>query len=465
MIQTPKTRVMIVEDEWAIAEDLSQSLKTLDYEVASIETTGEGAIRGAEENRPDLVLIDIILKEDMNGIDAAEHIHNKFNIPHIFITAYSDKEMLEKAKITEPFGYLIKPYDKQELKAAIEMALYKHMIESKLHQRQSELSTLYKVSSAISQTIDMDKLFQVILDTLTDIQVLNVQHNGGIFIIEDDRMKLAAHLGHSKKFLGLHKNMRIGDCLCGQAAQTGEIIISMDSCSDTRHTIQYPGMEPHGHIIIPFRSGDRIIGVVFLYIHTSTVIEKPTINLLNAISNLLGVAVENARLYEETKKFSLHDHLTGLANRRYMDIVLKRTLAQSRRFKEQLSIIMLDIDYFKKYNDQYGHTAGDNLLVKIATITLKETREIDLVVRYGGEEFLILLPETDITAAHEVAERIRTAVEAKTSVTISLGISSFQRKVEDEKELIESADKALYQAKEKGRNCIVVSYRRLKSEG
>jgi len=134
-----KTKIMIVEDEWAIAEELKQSLKNLDYDVTAIEETGDGAIRRAGKDRPDLVFMDINLKGKMNGIDAAGQIKSKFNIPHIFITAYADKDKLDQAKVTEPFGYLIKPYNELELNASTKMALYKHKMEMRVREAEEAL--------------------------------------------------------------------------------------------------------------------------------------------------------------------------------------------------------------------------------------------------------------------------------------------------------------------------------------
>ncbi len=321
----------------------------------------------------------------------------------------------------------------------------------------SELLVLYKVSSAISQTIDTDKLFDIVLDTVTGLDILNLERKGGIFIVEGDRMKLVSHLGHPEVFLNLHKDMKVGDCLCGFAAKTGEIVISNNSDKDCRHTICYPEMTPHGHIIIPLKARDKVVGVLYLYLPTDFGIDESRLKLFTSIGNQIGVAIDNSRLYEETKKFSLHDPLTGLANRRLMDIMIEKSLARVRRFKTSLSVIMLDIDHFKKYNDTYGHTAGDNLLVQVAKLILKMTRQIDLAVRYGGEEFLVLLPETELTRASEVAERIRKTVEEKTVVTISLGVSSYHKGIEKEEDLIKKADEALYKAKQKGRNRVEIS--------
>jgi diguanylate cyclase (GGDEF)-like protein/PAS domain S-box-containing protein len=324
--------------------------------------------------------------------------------------------------------------------------------EDELMKSRMELSVLYSVSSAISRTIDMKELADIILDTITGIGMFETHRKGGIFIIEDDRMELVAHLGHSAEFLSLHNNMRVGDCLCGLSAESGEIIISTDAHHDDRHSIRYPEMSSHGHIIIPLKTKEKVMGVLYLYLSSDFVIEESRIKLLETIGGQLGVAIENARLYEETKRFSLHDPLTGLANRRYIDIVLERNFAAAKRFKKPFAIIMADIDHFKNYNDTYGHIAGDRMLINVAKILEKETREVDLISRYGGEEFLILLSEADIDRARSVAEHKRKAVAEAAGITISLGVASYNDKINKPEELIKHADKALYQAKQNGRN-------------
>jgi PAS domain S-box-containing protein len=132
----PKAKLMIVEDEWVIADDLRVCLERMEYEVLSVVTRGEEAVKKAEEERPDLIIMDIMLSGDMSGIEAAGQIRTRFHIPQIYVTAYADDHMLEKAKITEPLGYLIKPFDDKELHAVIEMALYKSKMEKQL--RESE---------------------------------------------------------------------------------------------------------------------------------------------------------------------------------------------------------------------------------------------------------------------------------------------------------------------------------------
>ena len=124
-----KSKIMIVEDEWITADDIRMSLQSLGYTVTSMSSSGEEAIQKAEEDRPDLVLMDIVLKGEMDGIEAASQIRSCYDIPIIYLTAYTDQKILERARITEPFGYIVKPFVNEDLKIAIEIALYKHRVE------------------------------------------------------------------------------------------------------------------------------------------------------------------------------------------------------------------------------------------------------------------------------------------------------------------------------------------------
>ncbi len=123
------SKIMIVEDEWITADDLRMSLQSLGYTVTSMSSSGEEAIQNAEKDKPDLVLMDIVLKGEMDGIEAASQIRSCYNIPIIYLTAFADEKILERARITEPFGYIVKPFVNEDLKIAIEIALYKHRVE------------------------------------------------------------------------------------------------------------------------------------------------------------------------------------------------------------------------------------------------------------------------------------------------------------------------------------------------
>lgn len=317
-----------------------------------------------------------------------------------------------------------------------------------------ELGVLSELSSVMSRSIEMSELLPTILQTVTSFDLLDLAPGGGIFIVAAERMYLAAHLNHSEEFVRLHDTMRVGDCLCGQAAATGEILYSDNCALDCRHTLRLADMAPHGHVCIPLKSQDVLEGVLYLYLLPDAIVSARKRKLFQAIGDQIGMMLGNARLFEETRSLSLRDPLTGLANRRLLEISLERNVIMARRYDMKLAAIMLDIDHFKKYNDSHGHQAGDELLAAIGRILLGVVRESDVAARYGGEEFVILLPETTNPPAREIAERIRRTVEAQTEVTVSLGVSYLQPGMSGET-LIGMADAALYQAKESGRNQIV----------
>ena len=270
-------------------------------------------------------------------------------------------------------------------------------------------------------------------------------------LVEGEKMKLVAHLGHDETFMKMHEDVTIHDCLCGLAVRSGEIVVSSNSHDDSRHTICYDAMQPHGHIIVPIKSTQKVIGVLYLYLPAGNEVSEFNRSLLKSIASQIGMAIDNAKLFSETKRLSLHDPLTGLANRRLMLISLKQALTSAERYRKPLCVSMFDIDYFKKYNDTKGHDAGDKTLVNVANKISTCVRDSDLVVRYGGEEFLLILPESGMKIARQVVERIRKNIEQTLDVTVSAGIA-MHTKGSSVEELIKAADQALYRAKESGRN-------------
>jgi len=177
--------------------------------------------------------------------------------------------------------------------------------------------------------------------------------------------------------------------------------------------------------------------------------------LLRLIPRLNKLLLENITLKLENQYQSLTDPLTKLGNRRRLRLYIEDLEPIARRRNEPFSIILLDIDHFKKFNDTNGHRAGDKLLVQFAEILTECSRDQDLVVRYGGEEFLIVLPSSDLEDAIVLAERIRKAIKGKTSVTVSAGLAMHSGEMEFD-QLVHMADKNLYRAKNSGRDKIIV---------
>ena len=178
--------------------------------------------------------------------------------------------------------------------------------------------------------------------------------------------------------------------------------------------------------------------------------------LMKLMLGLNKILIENISLKIEHKNYSLKDPLTRLWNRRHLYLYIEQLIPLSNRSGDQFSIIILDIDHFKKYNDTHGHLEGDELLIKVAKQLVNCSRQQDLIVRYGGEEFLLVLPSTNIEQAKVIAERIISAVSKNTNVTVSAGLSVYTGKSGFD-QLVEQADKALYAAKKAGRNRFMVA--------
>lgn len=320
-----------------------------------------------------------------------------------------------------------------------------------------DLSILQRLSAALQETLGMDDLLGLVLRTVTGLEAATMQPKAAILLVEGDRLRLAAHQGHDESFVKLHENVRRGECLCGQAAVSGELIVSPDSAHDPRHTIHVPGAAPHAHVIVPLRAAGARIGALSLYLRSAEALEPRKLDMFRTMGDQIGAAIANARTYQRARDRSLQDPLTGLANRRQLALTLEGHVSRAQRYGNPLSVVMVDIDRFKEFNDSQGHAGGDRLLVRLSRILRRESRDPDLVARYGGEEFLLLLPETGIEQAAEVAERLRAVVQRETLVTISLGVAAWSVAHPSSDDLVADADRALYEAKEAGRDRVVVA--------
>lgn len=197
----------------------------------------------------------------------------------------------------------------------------------------------------------------------------------------------------------------------------------------------------------------------FVLLKESTEFTQGVLRLFSRRLRQASLEVESATMEK------IQDPLTGLYNRRYMEIMLKHELQRAERSDYQVSLIMMDIDHFKKLNDTYGHPAGDEVLRKLAALMKSQVRRADIACRYGGEEFLIILPETPLEVAGERAETLRTAfgdliIEHEGQVmrgNLSLGVATFPQHAQASQQLIQIADTALYTAKTSGRNRVVLA--------
>ncbi len=218
-------------------------------------------------------------------------------------------------------------------------------------------------------------------------------------------------------------------------------------------------------VVAPLILGDEVLGAITLSANKTNAFTESDKRLLVSFAATTTAALRNAQLHAEVQKLAITDSLTGLYNRRGFFEIGRREIQRARRFKHPLSAIMIDVDHFKQINDTYGHIVGDRVLVHLAGSLQKITRSVDILCRYGGDEFAILLPETDLFTATAVAERLRQcAMESSVTIesgqvpfTISLGVSKAVADTQELASLLESADTALYYAKQRGRNRVEVA--------
>jgi diguanylate cyclase (GGDEF)-like protein len=256
------------------------------------------------------------------------------------------------------------------------------------------------------------------------------------------------------------------DNLIGETIKSKAPVISNAPTLDKRSA----GI-PQGHPSIdsfmglPVFFGNRLVGIVGLANRPGGFDQdlkeaiQPVIDALGQITVARQEREARDKAEDQIRRLAATDSLTGIANRRQYNTYLHKWVADSHRHGEPLSLLMMDIDHFKKINDDFGHDTGDKILKEFAELADSQTRDADLLARWGGEEFAVLLPHTDSDAAHRLAERIRTAVESNDfseihQLTVSIGIATLEPD-EDCESLMERVDRSLYQAKKMGRNQVV----------
>jgi len=402
---------------------------------------------------------DFLVRAGVKGEDEIGQLASKFN------------EML--ARITD---LTAKNIDKErELIFAKEELKYKKIIEKKgriIEKRNRELgallkdlSVLYNINQVISSTIELKDLFNVVTNVVAETFGYK---EFAILILDEEKntLRVIASYGfqQDEKIMGME--FKLGEGVSGIVAESGRRILIKDTRKDSRY-LHYKGekKEEGSFLSIPIKLKDRVLGMINFNNNKVDGFPAYDVRLLTAVANYLAVAIENARLYEKTRYLSITDDLTGLINRRYFNERLDKEWMRAERFKQPLSLLMADIDYFKSLNDTYGHLQGDGVLREISRILQGNTRGIDIVGRFGGEEFAILLPQTGLQDALQVAEKLRLAVggysfrvdESKVGekIALSIGVSCFPETCRDRNTLVKQADEALYFSKRAGRDRVM----------
>lgn len=398
----------------------------------------------------------------------------KFNLP--VIATVSDKDYKTGIKKAVNYGvddYILRPFCAEDLEYKLKSVFSRKQIIESLKKETDYLQTLIDLTHLVTSTLDPQEILYLIVKKISEVipvtrcSIIRIDgsHRFAVVIstFEDPKIrniKIALKkYPEIKKALVLKEPVIVGD-------------ISTDPIMKRVRDIIFP-LGIHSIMVIPIFFHDEIIGTLFLRTSRAKyAFSENEIKLCNAIANTSANALNNAFLFErmeiervKLEKVAITDYLTGICNVRYFYHRLTEEFSRSERYKFPLSCLMLDIDYFKRINDEFGHRTGDLILKEFAKLLQRHTRKSDVLARYGGEEFIMLLPQTPENGALSKAEDLRTAIErhrfgglkGKGWLTASVGVASYPSAgIKNMEDIISFADNALYRAKTMGRNKVVV---------
>jgi diguanylate cyclase (GGDEF)-like protein len=322
-------------------------------------------------------------------------------------------------------------------------------------------AVLYRAAQEISASLDLEQVYQAIH---TAVSQLMPCEDLLIALLDDSRDEIQAvyMIENGQRLAPGHFPAWQG--LSGRVIATGKALKVDDfACDYTDVPVVIFGEDrSHSALVVPLMVKGRAFGALSAQSHTLNAYSVDDQEMLELLAAQAAIAIENARLFAKVQQLATHDSLTSIYNRHHFFMLAKTEVERARRYNFPLSLIIIDIDHFKRVNDTYGHAMGDQVLQSVVRSCCSQLREADLMGRYGGEEFVILLPHTAIDEAQKVAERLRHEIEtAKTEtgkgpLTISLGVAVWDETCKNAEALIERADQALYRAKNAGRNRVGV---------
>ncbi|UCH60070.1 MAG: diguanylate cyclase [Anaerolineales bacterium] len=356
----------------------------------------------------------------------------------------------------------------------IALAIAKVRALDSANQRAQELSALQRATAALLSTLELEALLGQILDAA--ISAISAAERGSLHLVAQDtgQLQIRATQGYTDPRIRLLKESPHMDYIDRAVFERRPILIQDAQIEADSQKDDIPELRAAvSTIVAPLILGDVTLGAISLDAFHRFAFYQADLDLLVSFAATATTAIHNAQLHAEVQKQALTDTLTGLYNRRGLFELGKREVERALRFKRPLVAMMLDIDLFKYVNDEHGHLTGDRVLANFSSQCVQELRQVDILGRYGGDEFVALLPETDPGNARLVAERIRGIVEkaifaygtSPVRVTISIGVAALIEDCADLESLIACADQALYAAKQSGRNSVMSYQELLKEKG
>jgi diguanylate cyclase (GGDEF)-like protein len=291
-----------------------------------------------------------------------------------------------------------------------------------------------------------------------------------LFLVDPDTQDLVFEMvggPKARRLKGLH--IRSGHGIVGWVAAHGKPVIVTDVRRDRRFmrdVDQATGFTTKSALCVPILNKNKPVAILQMLNKIGSAFDQDDLRLLTRLIDQASIALERALLIEQVSNLAITDELTGLFNAHYLDETLERELRRCRRYDSPLALIFLDLDRFKEINALHGHPAGSACLVELTAIMRKSVRDVDILVRYGGDEFVVILPETSVRTAYKVSERLRRSIRRhvfcgnsrlKVQMTASIGLAGYPDHAKTKQDLIKKADESMYRAKAAGGNRIYLA--------
>jgi len=347
-------------------------------------------------------------------------------------------------------------------------AVQNTVLRQELREKIEAAGRLTQVQSRIGAILDRDALLKTLFEETAD---LARAEQASLMVLDKKTNELVVKLARGEYSPVIRKvALAPGEGLAGKVAQHGRPLVVSDLQADERfHRKSRRRYRSGTFLILPVTAGNRVIGVINLADKAGGTYTSEDLKTLMSVVGHASLALQRSDLYlmtKELQKISTTDPLTQLLNRRYFQRRSQEEILRAQRHKSPLSLLMLDLDDFKHYNDTHGHPAGDSLLIAVSQGIREAVRNIDVVSRFGGEEFAILSPQTRTAEALIVAERVRDAVQSRPfphremqplgTISLSAGVATFPDQAASLQELLDNADRALYRAKGAGKNQVML---------
>lgn len=342
------------------------------------------------------------------------------------------------------------------------------LLKQELRQRTRELSFFINSGKALTSTLEFKKVLKVIMEKA---ERLIKCEDWSLLLLDEATEELYFEMSKQKKPKEvLNHRIQLGEDIAGWVAKRGSTLIVPDISKDSRFhkSIErkcYASAE--SILCVPIINKRRTIGVLEMVNKIQGApFDTKDRDLLIKLVDQAAIAIERSHLYQKMSDLAITDDLTKLFNFRHLDQTLDLEIKRCQRYGSAVSLIFLDMDYFKLVNDRHGHLMGSKVLIEVAQILSGNLRDIDIIARYGGDEFVVVLPETDVKTTHIISQRLQEAIRdhdflndegLKINLTASFGIAGFPVHARTKKDLILLADQAMYQAKYAGRDRICIA--------